>query len=282
MDEQHDEQRLPSVYNYLDVKTFLSEYREIRKTFDHGFTHTYICYALGQTKSKGYFTNVVKGRVKIGSTLVERFIDLLEFDKNEADYFRYLVLYSQCAEIEERERLLKALVIRNRNSCVALCDKATPYYENWRYAVIRALLDIVDFDGDDLQFLIDKLLFKITKREIAKALAILEDTGLTYWNDDGFVKPTDATITPSTAIHRELLLQNQIQQFGFSQEIMLNPQARPQKVTTMTLSISETTYNDMKERIDALKEEIRSLARNEQGPAERLYQLNIHLFPQSI
>lgn len=282
MSEQSEELKLPSVYDYLDVKQFLSDYREIRKSFDHGFTHTYICYALGQTKSKGYFTNVVKGRVKIGPTLVERFVDLLEFDKNEADYFRFLVLYSQCAELDERERLLKELVIRNRNSCVALSDKATPYYENWRYSVIRALLDIVDFDGDDLQFLIDKLLFKITKREIAKALAILEDTGLTYWNEEGYLKPTDSTVTPSSAIHRELLIQNQIHQFGFSQEIMLNPRARPQKVTTMTLSISEATYNDMKERIDTLKAEIRSLARNEQGPAERLYQLNIHLFPQSI
>lgn len=276
------EMKLPSVYDYLDVKKFLSTYREMRKCWDDGFTHTYICYALGQTKSKGYFSNVVLGRVKIGPTLVERFVDLLEFNAEEADYFRYLVLYSQCAEVEERERLLKELVVRNRNSCTALSDKALPYYENWRYAVIRALLDIVDFDGDDLQFLIDKLLFKMTRREIAKALAVLEETGLTYWNESGYLKPTDSTVTPSTAIHRELLIQNQINQFGFSQEIMLNPKARPQKVTTMTLSMSETTFNDLKKRIDTLKEEVRAMTRNETNPAERLYQLNIHFFPQSL
>lgn len=282
MDDQRAETQLPLVYDYLDVKLYLSDYREMRKKFDHGFTHTYICYALGQTKSKGYFTNVVQGRVKIGPTLVERFVDLLEFDSKEADYFRYLVLYSQCAELKERERLLKELVIRNRQGCVALSDKAVPYYENWRYAVIRAVLDIVDFDGDDLNSLMERLLFRITKKEMAKALAVLEDTGLTYWNEQGYLKPTDSTITPSSAIHRELLIQNQVHQFGHSQDIMLNPKARPQKVTTMTLSISEETYNQMKERIDTLKEEIRALARNEQGPAERLYQLNIHLFPQSL
>lgn len=281
MNEISEQKSLPSIYDFLDVKAFLKEYREKRKVFDPGFTHTYICYALGQTKSKGYFTNVVKGRVNIGPTLVERFVDLLEFNKNEAEYFRYLVLYSQCAEIEERERLLRELVIRNRNSCVALSDRAVAYYENWRYAVIRALLDIVDFDGDELQFLMDRLLFKISRREVAKALAILEETGLTYWNEEGYLKPTDSAIMPSSAIGRELLLQNQIHQFGFSQEIMLNPEARPQKVTTMTLSISDETYQLMKERIDMLKEEVRSLAKNEQGPAERLYQLNIHLFPQS-
>lgn len=274
-------QELPSIYEYLDVRTFLSDYREARKVFDPGFTHTYICYALGQKKSKGYFTNVVRGRVKIGPTLVERFIELLDFGKEEAAYFRHLVRYSQCGEPDEKSRLLQELILHNRKSCVSLSHKELPYYENWQYSVIRALLDIVDFNGENLQDISERLLFKMKKSDLKKAISVLQETNLIAPNAEGYLKPTNATVSPGSAIQKELLLQNQIKQLGYSQEIVLNPAARPQKVTTMTVSINEETYREMKKRIDALKEEIRSLARNEQGPAERLYQVNIHLFPHS-
>ncbi len=272
---------LPSVYDYLDVRTYLSNYREARKKIDHGFTHTYICYSLGQKNSKGYFTNVVNGRVKIGATILERFVNLLELNSDEASYFRSLVPYSQCGEPEERETLLRELIIKNKKNCISLTEKSLPYYQHWRYAVIRAMLDIIDFDGNNLQLLLNKVLLKMSKKELSKAVELLKDLALIELNEEGFYKPSNSSITPSSSIQKELLLQNQIMQFGHSQKMMLNRDARPQKVTTMTLSVSDETYNLMKERIDALKEEIRSLAHYDQGPSERLYQLNIHLFPQS-
>ncbi len=272
---------LPSVYDFLDVRPYLKAYRESRKEIDPGFTHTYICYELGQKNSKGYFNNVVSGRVKIGPTILERFVALLQLDEEEASYFRVLVSYSQCAEIEERERLFRDLIARNRKNCVELTNKALPYYQHWHYAVIRALLDIVDCDGECVSLLKERLLLPLSDKEIKEALRLLQETGLVSPNEEGLLKPADPIVTPSSEIHKGLLLQYQSMNFGHSKEVIVNPDIRPQKSTTMTLSISTNTYDQIKKRIDELKEEIRSLTRHEDGPAERLYQLNMHLFPHS-
>jgi uncharacterized protein (TIGR02147 family) len=61
------------------------------KTQDRGFTHTYICHMLGQKNAKSYFNNVVKGRIDITATFIDRFISMLRLNLDEAKYFRALV-----------------------------------------------------------------------------------------------------------------------------------------------------------------------------------------------
>lgn len=272
---------LPSVYDYLDARKFLRVYREVRRETEPSFTNIYICYVLGQKNSKGYFNNVINGRVKIGPTLVERFINLLELDKKEASYFKVLVKYSQCSDVEEKEKLLRKLIAKNPYNCSEISEDSISYYQHWRHAVIRALLDIVDFDGTDLNYLSSKLLISMNKSEIKKSLDLLEVNGLIAVNNAGFLKPVDKSVTHSSDMEQALLLQYQLMQFGHSQKVMLNKDVRPQKVTSMTLSVSEETYSIIKEKIDNLKSEIRALANSEQGRAERLYQMNLHLFPHS-
>lgn len=276
-----DHEQLPSVYDFLDVRVYLRSYREERKKFDHGFSNTYICYVLGQKNSKGYFNNVINGRVKIGPTILERFIALLRLNSDEAAYFRVLTNYSQASDQDERKWLLRELIGKNRKSCVEVTAQALPYYQHWHYAVIRALLDIVDCDGINLNDLAKHLLLKISNKELKKSIDLLKNIGLITRNSKGYLKPSDPIITSSEDIQRELLLQYQAMQFGHSQKVMTNSQIRPQKATTMTLSISEDTYNEIKQRISTLKSEIRSMAKHEQGPVERLFQLNMHLFPHS-
>lgn len=272
---------LPSVFDYMDVRQYLRNYRIAKKNIDPSFTNVYICFALGQKNSKGYFNNVINGKVRIGDTLIERFIKLLDLNESEAAYFRILVKYSQCAEKDEKERLLKKLISRNPRTCTEISEDAIAYYQHWRHAVIRALLDIVDFDGADVTFLSNRLNLSMRKNDIRKSLELLENNGLIYKNSEGYLKPSDKSITHSLDIQQELLLQYQTMQFGCSQKVIMNRDIRPQKVTSMTLSISEETYKVIKEKIDVLKNEIRALAGNEQKDAERLYQMNLHLFPHS-
>lgn len=276
------ENELPTVYDYLDVCKYLKVYREVRRKIEPSFTNVYICYCLGQKNSRGYFNNVIAGRVRIGDTIVERFIKLLDLDKKEAAYFKVLVKFSQCGERDEKEKLLRKLIGKNPNNFTEINEDAISYYQHWRHAVIRALLDIVDFDGKDLEFLSKKLIVPIKKSEIKKSLDLLEANGLILKNKNGFYKPVDKYVVNSIEIQQALMPQYQMMQFNHSLKVMLNKDVRPQKVSSMTISVSQQTYVHIKEKIDNLKTEIRSLAESEQGPAERLYQMNLHIFPHSV
>ena len=274
-------QKLPLIYDFIDVKVYLRAYRTARKLFDEGFTNLYICYKLGQKNSKGYFNNVINGRVRIGATLAERFIKLLELDENETLYFRALITYSQTADRAEQELAFREMALLSPANTEELTENSISYYLHWRYAVVRALLDVYDFDGSDYKELMGKLIEPISLTSLKEAINLLTELNLVEYNDDGLLKPTATTISHGESIHRELLLRYQSKNFDHSAEVIVNHDVRPQKVTSLTLSMSEDTYNTVKERVTSLKNEIKSLVANESKNSERLYQLNVHLFPLS-
>ena len=53
---------VPNVFEYIDYRHYLEAHRVARKMWDSGFTHSYICYYLGQRNSRTLFSNIVSGR----------------------------------------------------------------------------------------------------------------------------------------------------------------------------------------------------------------------------
>lgn len=272
--------KLPDIFNYLDFKSYLSDYREMRKVFDIGFTNVYICHSLGQTKSKGYFNNVISGRVKLGSSMIDRFIVLLNLKGDKAKYFRALVSFNQTIDKEEKAFFFDQLIKHNKIPSKEMDLSFYDYYKNWLHAVVRALLDIYDFK-DDYKELTTKLLFPVTPGQIKRSIEILKGLELIKQDKNGFYKPAEIAITAGKKIKEHLLRQYQTKCLEHSAEVVMNAEVKPQKVTTMTISVSPNAYEEIKNKIDQLKTEIRSIVHNDTLEADRLCQVNIHLFPQT-
>lgn len=273
-------QKLPNIYNYLDFKKYLSDYRDQRKVFDSGFTNTFICHSLGQTKSKGYFNNVISGRVPLGSSMTDRFILLLDLKGNKAKYFRALVNFCQTNEKGEKEFYFDQLIKFNKIPSKEMDASFYKYYKNWINAVVRSLLDIYDFDGS-YGILAKKLLFPVTGKQVEKSIEVLKSLELIKKDDKGYLKPAEIAITAGKEIKEFLLRQYQSECLSHSANVIMNENVRPQKVTTMTASVSEEAYEEIKKRIDQLKSEVRSIVHNDKMNATKLCQVNIHLFPQT-
>lgn len=272
---------LPHIYNYLDFKKYLSDYRNQRKVFDPGFTNIYICHALGQTKSKGYFNNIISGRVPLGSSMTDRFILLLDLKGNQAKYFRALVNFCQTIEKGEKEFYFDQLIKFNKIPSKEMDSSFYMYYKNWLNAVVRSLLDIYDFDGN-YGTLAKKLLFPITAKQVEMSINTLKSLELVKEDRNGYLKPAEKAITAGKEIKEFLLRQYQSGCLSHSANVVMNENVRPQKVTTMTASVSDEAYEEIKKRIDQLKSEVRSIVHNDKNDAAKLCQVNIHFFPQTI
>jgi hypothetical protein len=53
---------LPTVFDYIDFRKYLEDYRKARASSDEGFTHCYICHRLGMKNSRSYFNNIIHSR----------------------------------------------------------------------------------------------------------------------------------------------------------------------------------------------------------------------------
>lgn len=269
------------IFTFIDVKAYLKAYRDTQKAKDPGFSNLYLCHALGQKNSRGYFNNVVSGRIKMGKTIADRFVNLIGLKGKEERYFHLLVDYNKATDANSRERLFREILRQTHAPCRDMDKAALPYYSHWRHAVIRALLDIYDFDGKNYSELAKKLHHKVTVKEIKESILLLLELDLISFNTEGFLKLTEKSVTCGKDIERDLLLGYQSQNFAQSRDVICNPGIKGQKATTMTISVSEESFTQIKDRIDQMRTEIRSIVQQDKNKAQKLYQINVHLFPQS-
>lgn len=269
----------PDIYSYTDVKKYLKEYRDFRRVEDPGFSNTHICYVLGQIHSNSYFNNVVSGRVRIGTTIIDRFNVLLELTPEEFTYFRNLVNYSQSRTAEERETYFRQLIKSSRISGKEIQAKLQAYYDDWYHPVVRAFMDLASFDGENYGVLLARMNNPISLPNLKQSVALLIELGLIRKNDQGFYKPADSVISSGSEIEQDILLQFQEKTMNHSRSVIQNEHVSPQKITTMTVSVSKNAYQRIIDRITELKHEIRAIAGSDTEEAEELCQVVVHLYP---
>jgi uncharacterized protein (TIGR02147 family) len=76
--------------------------------------------------TRSYFTDVLKGK-KVAPTFTERFINVMELNKEEAQFFRALVKFNQAENLSEREIYFEQLISLNRTPKKVIDKKAYSY-----------------------------------------------------------------------------------------------------------------------------------------------------------
>jgi uncharacterized protein (TIGR02147 family) len=272
--------QLPVVFEYIDFKKYLEDYYTGRKSRDPAFSHSYICHRLGQTNSKSYFNNVIKGRATITTTFVDRFIELLELKPDEAKYFRALVNYNQTKSPHEKEFFFDQLVRLNSTPHRVVDRSAYEYYKEWHHTAIRALLDIMDFK-DDCKALASRLHPAITVKQARDSIGLLKQTGMIARNSSGFWKPTDKVVVTGDFIKDALVKQFQMKCLEHGKTVLASEEDLGQRTITLTLSLSDEARCRIVQRMEQFKSEIRSIVHKDEKPAARVFHLNVNLFPMS-
>jgi uncharacterized protein (TIGR02147 family) len=270
---------LPSVFEYSDFRKYLADYQTMRVRSDRTFTRSQICKLLGLPNTRSFFNDVVKGR-ELTEAFIERFVRVLMLSPEEAQYFRVLVRFNQARSSDDRELLFDQLISLNRAPHRVLDSRLYRYFREWRHAVIRAMLDTVEFRGDyrALGRMLDP---PVSAQQARESVGLLIALGLAAKDEEGRVRPTDRIVTTGPYLKDELLLQYQMQCIGLGRSHLLGKRGRARNCYTNTISISGEGYRRIERRLQRFKSDVRSIIHKDDALADRVYQLNVHLFPVS-
>jgi uncharacterized protein (TIGR02147 family) len=271
---------LPDIFKYIDFKKYLTDYYRDRKKLDRGFTHTYICYRLGQKNAKSYFNNIVKGRIAITPTFIDRFISLLELKSDEAKFFRAIVNYNQTKSPNEKEFFFDQIVRLNKTPHQIIDKNAYAYYKEWRHSAVRALLDVIDFN-DDYKLLTSRLFPRISIKEARDSIALLKQTGLIKRDERRFWKPSEKVLVTDDLIKDAMVKQFQVKCLDLAKNALVDDSVKKNRNITMTISLSEKAYERISERMKQFKLEIRSIAHKDEFQPNDVYHMNVNFFPMS-
>jgi uncharacterized protein (TIGR02147 family) len=271
----------PDIFNYLDFRLYLNDYYAAKKSADKSFTHTFICRHLGQENAKSYFNNVVKGRVAISATFIDRFISLLELTPPQAKFFRALVNYNQTDSIHEKEFFFDQLIRLNKTPCATISKEAYVFYREWYHGAIRALLDIIDI-SDDYKLVATSLLPPISEKKALESIQMLINLELIGKNELGYWKPTQKMISTGSLARDEIVRRFQLKCLDQAKIALADERINAKRNITMTISVSGKARDQIMERIAQWKSELRSIIQKDDHPPSSVYHLNLNFFPMSV
>ncbi|MFP4242599.1 MAG: TIGR02147 family protein [Chitinispirillaceae bacterium] len=271
--------KLPDIFDYIDFRKFLEEYRQARAQYDSGFTHYYVCYRLGMKKSRSYFNNIIKGRKNIGPETVDKLIGLLGLKTEEANYFRALINYGQTNSSSEKEFYFDQIIALN-NTPKRIIDETTyEYFREWYHPVIRELLETIDFKGQ-YAWIAKKLRPSITAQEARHSIWLLQKLGLVALNSNGFLKPTDKVIATPDQVVNHMIQQYQVKSLERGQNAIMEGPSN-HKTSTLTVSVSNKGLERIVQKMDQLRSFIRSIAHKDDGDDKNVFEFIVHAHKQT-
>ncbi len=268
-----------NIYEYIDYKKYLNDWRTAEKLRNPGLTHEFLCHALGQ-KNRSYFNDLEKGRKLIGPEVLERLTKLLNLQNREAKYFRALIGYGQPATFQEKEFWFEQIVEMN-NTPKKIIEKETfQYFREWWHAAIRSVLDTGNFEKDYATM--SALLYKrVSPGQVQESIQLLAHLGLIRKNQNGFWEPTDKVITTGDNVKDECMRHYHLAHHEVLRQILEKDIPGTHDSSQMTISVTKKGLERIISRIRHLRAEIISITHKDEGKPDRVYQIAIHAYPVS-
>lgn len=269
------------VFDYTDYRKYLSDYYKQQKKSNPAFSYRYFA-SKASINSVGLYKDVIDGRRNLGRDLIARFSKALKLGKREAEYFENMVFFCEAKNTDEKKHYFSKMMASYESKAYKVESRKYEYYAKWYYSAIRALLSCFPKLKDPAA--ISKMLEPGVRQEQAKsALRILLDLGFIRQTGSNEYELSDPIVTTGTiGTEKRIEALNAI---NFQKAMMqLATEAydrhpfEKMSMSTLTLGVSEETFEEMKEEIAALRRKFANLAARDSNP-NKVYQLNYQFFP---
>ena len=274
---------MKSTYEYLDYRQYLKDYYENRKRNDRRFSYRVWADDAG-FKAKDFILRVMRGGSRLSEQSADALGKAMGFSKSEKHYFKEMVRYNQAKTFAEREACYSRLHREHVRLKPRSAVRVVPYdhfefYSEWYHAAIRSLISSYGFK-DDYTWLARSVYPEISVPKARKSVTLLEKLGLIRKDASGFYSVTHNDIATGDEVKRGALFHF----YAAGMELMKNAMEKlplhKRNISGVTVGISGQTYQKIIDKVKRCREEIVSLAR-EDPAADRVYQVNFHVFPLS-
>ena len=267
-----------NIFEYTDYRLYLNEYFCERKTANEHFSHQLFAQKAG-IKSSGFVLHVMKGERNLTKPVILKISRAIGLDSNQTDYFEDLVSFEQAKNQSDKEFYFSRIAMKRENAKIrTLDDRQYEFYSQWYHSVIREIVGLVE-KRIDAKTLSKMLIPPVTPTEFKKSLQLQVDLGLLKQISDEIYEQTESFISAGGAVRnvaivnfQKIMLKEALLAWDRfkSSEMMMN---------TVTFCMSEDLVETVKKEIRDFKSRLFELIAKDKKTTERVYHLNVNLFP---
>ncbi len=267
------------IEQYDNYRKFLKDFYEDAKKTSSYFSYRYFCNKSG-INSPTFYKSVVNGDRNLTPKTIVSFIKGLDLNPKDAKFFTALVHFTQAKTYQDKQAYLDQM----RGLLPKIKEKVLPidyhaYYSHWYNIAVRELACLLDWQDDYL--LLAKAVFPpIKKREAQQAVKLLIKLGMLKKLKNGRYIQSDQHISSQAEIS-SLAIRNvnkQLSEMGNQALDTVPPSKRD--ISSITLGLSEKSYALLKDEIQHFMERVRLIV-NYEEKADKVYNINVHMFPLS-
>lgn len=277
----------PRVQAYTDFRKYLSDfykYKVEEYSSRRGGYNYKVFSAAADIRSPNYLKLVIDGDRNLSPKTAKKFSRALNLNKQDATEFELLVSYGQALDPLERNQHLRRLSefrMKNRLRSGEVSQDAVNRAPGWAAWVMYALADHKNADFT-IAGLKDLLRGRIKESEIERAVDHLLKNGSLIKDPEtnqikkGLVIPPTPEDIPAETIRR---LQAELIYLGM--ESLLNDAPEEREFGSLSICLTEEEFEKLKFELRHMRKRIYkdTLVKREQKKGDRVYQLNIQLFP---
>jgi uncharacterized protein (TIGR02147 family) len=276
----------PSIGEYTDFRKYLKDVYEYRRANEStGLRHySYSTFsAAADIKSPNYLKLIIEGRRNLSDDMISRFARALRLSRTETEEFRALVRYGQANSPIERNHFLKELAdlraqraFESGHINQASWDKV-PGWIGW---VLYAMADQANVDFDP-QILANLFRAKAGSEDIRKSLSKLVDSGELARDEAGQIFKARDLIESPQDLPVALIRKLQAELIYLGIESLFRDSPKDREFGAMTVAMTEEEFNKVRFELRQLRKRLQKdlLTERKSSKGDRVYQLNIQLFP---
>jgi uncharacterized protein (TIGR02147 family) len=268
---------MPSVYSYTNYREVLAAVLHSSKGRNSSFSLR--SFATRISVDPGNLARILKGQRNLSHTAAARVAVALSLRPRETQYFTLLVSLAHARNPSEKQSLCEALTAQRQTQLrlKELPPTSFEYFSSWYNVVVREYLACCrqPISPNAIAAALEP---PITPRQAKASLALLLRLGFIIRTADGSFRQADSLVTTpdsweSTAVHA---FQSLTARLGLE---ALNRHPKTQRdISTLTLGLSEPSVTRVKHLLQQVRQQLLAIANEDTAP-ERVYQLNLQLFP---
>jgi len=258
----------------LDYRAWLRQVYEERKARDAFFSYRFLAEKVGMDHS--LLIRVLQGERHLAESSLDAWVNYLELDAREEDYFRVLVRFAKSRSSSERTKTLDRLIGLQGMPSHRLERDQWEYFRNWYHVALRG---VVGLDGNlDPAQAGARLDPPLGPRQAREALVLLERLHLVRRDPDGRLVLTNDFVEAGPGIANTAVREHQKQMLGLAMESIDRHPPEIRQVSSATFTLSLADLPEARSRIRSLRDSLLRLS-SESGSADQVFQFEAVLFP---
>jgi uncharacterized protein (TIGR02147 family) len=270
---------MQTIFEFIDYRKYLAEFYQEKKDTTQYFSYRYFAQKIG-VNSPSFLKNVIEGKRNLTSNMAERFAKVLELNDKEKVYFLNLVAFNQAKSMSEKQQcytVLRSMSERVKES--VLRDDQFDCFSNWYVPAIRELVCIKDFK-DDFSTLAASLVPPIDISRAKASVEMLLRLRLIEKTKNGTYRQTAMALAADDSITSIAVRNFTRTMIDHSKTSLETVDKNNRHISGITMGVSRETYEIITKEIEAFKDRLKIIVNND-NTADRIYQINIALFPIS-